>query len=64
MKGFLIKVDELSERNEVFEKEKWILAGTNEVEDKYPIPSAFSAYTDYLYRCTENFSATKNGRKK
>ena len=63
MKGFLVKVDELSKRDEVFEKEKWILAGTNEVEDKYPIPSAFSAYTDYLYYGTEGFSGTKNGRK-
>lgn len=63
MRGFLVKVDELSKRDEVFEKEKWILAGTNEVEDKYPIPSAFSAYTDYLYYGTEGFSGTKNGRK-
>ncbi|MBQ9135986.1 MAG: A/G-specific adenine glycosylase [Lachnospiraceae bacterium] len=48
MKGYMIRVDELAPKNEKLSKEHWIFAETAETEDKYPIPSAFAAYTEYL----------------
>ncbi len=48
MKGFHIRVDELSAREEVMKEQGWILAHLEEVEEKYPVPSAFSAYTGYI----------------
>lgn len=48
MKGFAIRVDELSEKEERPETAQWIFADRNEVLEKYPIPSAFSAYVKYL----------------
>ncbi len=46
MKGFLVKVDELMP----FEGEMGglLFADTKETEEKYPIPSAFAAYTKYV----------------
>lgn len=48
MKGYMIRVDELAPKNEKLAGENWIFAETAETEDKYPIPSAFAAYTEYL----------------
>lgn len=48
MKGYMIRVDELAPKNEKLAGENWIFAQTEETEDKYPIPSAFAAYTEYL----------------
>lgn len=48
MKGYMIRVDELAPKNEKIAGENWIFAETAETEDKYPIPSAFAAYTEYL----------------
>lgn len=45
MVGYAIRVDELSPRNPVAEPDKLFFAQKDETEDKYPIPSAFAAYT-------------------
>ncbi|MCQ2548679.1 MAG: A/G-specific adenine glycosylase [Lachnospiraceae bacterium] len=47
MLGYKIQVDELSERA-VSSDLKWIFVKTNEAQEKYPLPSAFRTYTDYL----------------
>ena len=48
MKAFQIRVDELADKEEKPEKEQWIFVETKEAEEKYPLPSAFAAYTKYL----------------
>lgn len=48
MKGYMIRVDELGERETSSGTEGWILIDPNETREKYPIPSAFRAYTKYL----------------
>lgn len=48
MWGYMIRVDELAPKNRALLKENWIFAEPGETEEKYPIPSAFSAYTEYL----------------
>lgn len=47
MLGYKIQVDELSERA-VSSDLEWIFVKTNEAQEKYPLPSAFKTYTDYL----------------
>lgn len=44
MIGYQVRVDELSK----VEVPDWIFASPGMTQEKYPIPSAFSAYTDYL----------------
>lgn len=46
MMGYMVRVDELASKNEV--QENWIFAEPGETEERYPIPSAFAAYTGYL----------------
>lgn len=48
MWGYMVRVDELAPANKARLKENWIFAEPGETEEKYPIPSAFSAYTEYL----------------
>lgn len=48
MWGYMIRVDELAPKNKKLLKEKWIFAEPGETEEKYPVPSAFAAYTGYL----------------
>lgn len=48
MKGYMIRVDELAPKSEALKKENWIFADTKEIEEKYPVPAAFAAYTEYL----------------
>ena len=45
MKGYLVKVDELEKAC----KEDFIFAASDEIEEKYPVPSAFAKYQEYLY---------------
>lgn len=45
MTGYVIKVDELEPFNG---KEAFLFVETKEAEEKYPLPSAFKAYTKYL----------------
>ena len=46
MLGYMVRVDELAPKNPALEN--WIFAEPGETEDRYPIPSAFAAYTEYL----------------
>ena len=48
MIAYQIRVDELSPKGEALEKEKWIFAESKDAEEKYPLPSAFAAYTKCL----------------
>ncbi len=48
MKGYMIRVDELAPKSDEVQKENWIFAETKEIEEKYPVPAAFAAYTEYL----------------
>lgn len=48
MTGYLIKVDELAPKGEPVGAEQWIFTQADEAGEKYPLPSAYAAYTDYL----------------
>ncbi|HKM03524.1 MAG TPA: A/G-specific adenine glycosylase [Lachnospiraceae bacterium] len=48
MIGYSIRVDELQEKSFEHEKNHFLFVDPKETEDKYPIPSAFLAYTNYL----------------
>lgn len=48
MKGYMVRVDELFPKQEILAEEDWIFAQKEETEEKYPIPSAFAAYTEYV----------------
>lgn len=48
MWGYMIRVDELAPKNDRLAKEGWLFAEAAETEEKYPVPSAFAAYTGYL----------------
>lgn len=63
MEGYVIRVDELSPKGSV-EENPWIFAETREAEQTYPLPSAFSAYTEYLRIPQGSSKLKKNGGKK
>lgn len=44
MIGYAVRVDELTEKKE----SEMLFAGGRETEDKYPMPAAFCAYTEFL----------------
>lgn len=48
MKGYLIRTDELEERELTTETEDWLYIHPAKTRDQYAIPSAFAAYTKYL----------------
>lgn len=48
MWGYMIRVDELAPKGEAAGATDWIFAEPGETEEKYPLPSAFTAYTEYL----------------
>lgn len=48
MCGYMVRVDELAPKTDRLSKENWIFAESIEVEEKYPVPAAFAAYTGYL----------------
>lgn len=48
MKGYAIRVDELSPKGRKFEENDWIFVEPVQTEREYPIPSAFGAYVPYL----------------
>jgi len=47
MKAYAVRIDELAESDK-FSKEEYLFVHPKETEAKYPIPSAFSAYAEYL----------------
>lgn len=48
MIAYRIRVDELAKKGQQLEKENWIFAESKEAEERYALPSAFSAYTKCL----------------
>ena len=48
MKGYMIRVDELEHRMPAGDIKDWLFVEPWETEERYPIPSAFAAYTKYL----------------
>lgn len=48
MKGYMIRVDELSPRLPSEETKDWQFIETVQTQEKYPVPAAFAAYTKYL----------------
>ena len=48
MKGYMIRVDELEKGAPGKDVRDWIYIEPEETREKYPIPSAFGAYTKYL----------------
>lgn len=48
MRGYMVRVDELEHGTPGRDSRNWLFAEPSETEEKYPVPSAFSAYTKYL----------------
>ncbi len=48
MKGYMIRVDELEPKKPGADSGEWLYIEPAETQEKYPIPAAFSAYTQYL----------------
>ena len=48
MKGYMVRVDELDPGQPGEEVRDWLYIEPEEIRDRYPIPSAFSAYVKYL----------------
>ena len=48
MKGYAVRVDELERAENCGPAEEWIFADREEAREKYPIPSAYAAYAEYL----------------
>lgn len=48
MKGYMVRVDELEHGCPGDEVQDWIYIEPSDTKEKYPIPSAFAAYTKYL----------------
>lgn len=46
MKGYAVRVDELSETRGG--EEDWLFVRPEEAQERYPVPAAFGAYTSYL----------------
>ncbi|MCM1057411.1 MAG: A/G-specific adenine glycosylase [Firmicutes bacterium] len=48
MKGYMVRVDELDHGSPGEDSRSWLFVEPGETEERYPIPSAFAAYTGYL----------------
>lgn len=48
MKGYMVRVDELAPKAMTEETSGWLFIEPWETQEKYPVPTAFSAYTRYL----------------
>lgn len=48
MKGYMVRVDELEPKRTGADTADWLYVEPEETREKYPIPSAFAAYTGYL----------------
>ena len=63
MKGYMVRVDELESGQPGKAVRDWIYIEPQETEEKYPIPSAFSAYTKYLSIRQGKERMNERGRK-
>lgn len=48
MTGYCVRTDELADLNEAAEKADFIFVEKEEIEEKYPLPSAYAAFARYL----------------
>ena len=48
MRGYMVRVDELEPRQTGEAAKDWLYIEPEETQTRYPIPSAFGAYTKYL----------------
>lgn len=48
MRGYMVRVDELAHPGAKENKEGWLFIEPSETEERYPVPTAFAAYTEYL----------------
>lgn len=48
MKGYMVRVDELEPKGSGGQTMDWLYVEPGEMEEKYPVPSAFGAYMRYL----------------
>ena len=48
MIAYRVRVDELAKKGEQLEAQEWIFVDSKEAEERYPLPSAFGAYTKCL----------------
>ena len=48
MIGYVIRVDELAPKSHITQQEQWIFTRADEAQEKYPLPSAYGAYADFL----------------
>ncbi len=48
MTGYAVRVDELEKADDIVTKAGWIFIDKKEARERYPIPSAYSAYTKQL----------------
>lgn len=48
MTGYCIRTDELMDQKEAAERADFIFAEKEEIEKKYPLPSAYASYARYL----------------
>ncbi len=48
MKGYVVRVDELAPKALTEETADWLFIEPWETQERYPVPTAFSAYTGYL----------------
>lgn len=48
MQGYMVRVDELAVKEPGGDIEDWLYIRPEETKEQYPIPSAFSAYVEYL----------------
>ena len=50
MRGYLLLVEDMQEAQQSgqFAAERFLAAGTDEIGERYPVPSAFRNYMDYL----------------
>ena len=63
MIGYNIRVDELSKAEETAKSLGMIFADKTEIEEKYPLPSAYAAYARYLH-IKQGADAVKNRENK
>lgn len=61
MKAYAVRIDELTDAD-TYKKEDYLFVHPKETEERYPIPSAFSAYAEYLNIKLGNEKFEKRGK--
>jgi A/G-specific adenine glycosylase len=63
MRGFEVRISRAVEQEKEETGPQWVFARTEEIENHYAIPSAFSAYTGYLLQGSRPGGATRKEAK-